>query len=302
MCAYSRRRFLQSSLAAGAAVSAAGLPLRAEFDTPADAALPKKPDTATSLTTLGNTSLKVTRLGFGKPPDHKRTSQEEFTTLVHHAYDRGIRFFEAAEIYPPSAAMLANALHGLPRESYVLMMQVETEGKDSPKKHFDELRRVSRTEYFDAVSLHCMHFPNWDTETEAWQEALLHEQEKKTVYHHGVSVHGLPALRQIPGNQWVEIALVRINHLGHCMDSEDWQVETEGKVSEVVAHVHQIRSQGIGVVGMKLIGAGTLTQREDRATAIKFAFKQGRVDCGLVGFKSTDEIDEALENVTAALA
>jgi predicted aldo/keto reductase-like oxidoreductase len=198
--------------------------------------------------------------------------------------------------------MLANALHGLPRESYVLMNQVETDGKDNPKKHLDELRRISRTEYFDAVSLHCMHFPNWDSETEVWQEALLHEQEKKTIYHHGVSVHGLPALRQIAGNQWVEIAMIRMNHVGHCMDSEDWLAEDEGKVEEVVAHVHQIRSQGIGVIGAKLIGAGTLTRREDRATAIKFAFKQGGIDCGIVGFKSTGEIDEAVENVNAALA
>jgi 1-deoxyxylulose-5-phosphate synthase len=292
MCAYSRRRFLQSSIAAGAAVSAASLPISAQADT------------AGSLTALGNTGLKPTRLAFGKPPDHHSITQEQFTTLVRHAYDRGIRFFETAEVYHPAPTMLANALHGLPRESYVLMNKIETDGQDNPKKHLDELRRVSRTEYFDAVLLHFMHFPNWDTETEVWQEALLHEQEKKTIHHHGVSVHGLPALRLIPGSQWVEIAMVRINHLGHSMDSESWEVENGDKVNvpEVVSHIQQIRSQGIGVIGMKVVGAGSLTQREDRAAAMKFAFQHAGVHCVSVGFKNTAEIDEAVENANAALA
>jgi aryl-alcohol dehydrogenase-like predicted oxidoreductase len=292
MCAYSRRRFLQSSLAAGAVIGAASLPL------------PAQSETANSLTTLGNTGLKVTRLAFGCPPGRDTIKQEQFTTLVRHAYDRGIRFFETAEIYHPAPALLANALHGLPRESYVLMSKVETDGADNPKKHLDELRRVSRTEYFDAMLLHFMHFPNWDTETEIWQEALLLEQEKKNIHHHGVSVHGLPALRLIPGNQWAEIAMVRINHLGQSMDSEDWETPNGGpdNVPKVVSHIHQIRSHGIGVIGMKLIGAGSLTGREDRAAAFKFAFQQGRVDCVSVGFKNTAEIDEAIENVNAALA
>jgi predicted aldo/keto reductase-like oxidoreductase len=290
MCASSRRKFLQSSLAAGVAVGAASLPL------------PAQAETATSLTTLGSTGLKVTRLTFGTPAGFRTVTQEHFTTLVRHAYDRGIRFFETAEIYHPAPAMLANALRGIPRESYALMNKIETTGQDDPKKHLDELRRVSRTEYFDAVLFHFMHFPNWDTETEAWQEALLHEQEKKTIHHHGVSVHGLPALRLISGSQWVEIAMVRMNHTGHSMDSEDWQAESEGKVSEVVSHVHQIRSQGIGVIGMKLIGAGAFTRREDRAASFKFAFQQGAVDATSVSFNSTDEIDEAIENVNAALA
>jgi aryl-alcohol dehydrogenase-like predicted oxidoreductase len=292
MCAYSRRKFLQSSLAAGVAVGAASLPL------------PARAETAGSFTTLGNTGLKVTRLAFGKPPDNPLISQEQFTTLVRHAYDRGIRFFETAEIYHPAPAMLANALHGLPRESYVLINKIETDGGDDPKKRLDAMRKVSRTEYFDAVLLHFMHFPNWDSETEIWQEALLHEQERKTVHHHGVSVHGLPALRLIPGSQWVEVAMIRINHMGKSMDSEDWETPNGGpaSVTEVVSHIHQIRKQGIGVIGMKLIGAGSLSQREDRAAAMKFAFQHGGVDAVTVGFKTTEEIDEAIENVNVALA
>jgi predicted aldo/keto reductase-like oxidoreductase len=298
MSTYSRRKFLQSTLAAGAAVSAAGLPLRAEFDTPANAA---PPETAASLTSLGNTGLKVSRLAFGKPSD-KAITQEGFTTLVRYAYDHGIRLFETAEHYHPASGYLANALHGLPRESFTLISKIQTDSTEEPKKHLETVRRAMRTEYLDGMLLHWMHYPNWDTETEMWQEALLHEKDKKTIRHAGVSVHGLPALRLIPGSQFVEIAMVRINHSGHSMDSENWEIEDQGIIPEVVSEVHKIRAQGIGVIGMKLVGAGYFTQREERAAAMRFAFKQGHVDAVTVGFRNTAEIDEAIENVNAALA
>ena len=56
---------------------------------------------ATDWVTLGNSGVKVTRLAFGTGTHGGRVQrelgQEEFTKLVRHAYDRGIRFFETAE-------------------------------------------------------------------------------------------------------------------------------------------------------------------------------------------------------------
>ena len=52
---------------------------------------------------------------------------------------------------------------------------------------------------------------------------------------------------------------------------------------------------------MKLIGEGTFN-REDRQKAMKFAFGTAGVDCVTVGYKSTAEIDEAIENLNLALA
>jgi aryl-alcohol dehydrogenase-like predicted oxidoreductase len=51
---------------------------------------------------------------------------------------------------------------------------------------------------------------------------------------------------------------------------------------------------------MKLIGEGTFG-REDRQKAMRFAMKNAGVDCVTVGYKSTAEIDEAIENLNLAL-
>ena len=131
---------------------------------------------------------------------------------------------------------------------------------------------------------------------------MLQAQAKKKVLARGASVHGLPALRQMPGNQWLQVALVRMNHNGTdgrpCGDGNS----NPGSVGEVVDHVKQLKKENMGVIGMKLIGAGAFTQRSDRQAAMRFAFQNAGVDCVTVGFKSTQEVDEAIDNLNLALA
>jgi hypothetical protein len=51
-----------------------------------------------------------------------------------------------------------------------------------------------------------------------WQDGILEAQSKKIIRTRGASVHGLPALRQMPGNKWLEVAMIRMNHNGTVMD------------------------------------------------------------------------------------
>jgi len=292
MTDYSRRDFLKTSLVAGTLASVGTLPLHAR-------------PTATDQVVLGNSGLKVTRLAFGTGSNngHVQSSlgQEQFTRLVHYAYDRGIRFFETAESYT-TPAMLGIALKGIPRENYQLMHKVTTDPGVDPKARFDQMLRISDTEYFDIMLLHYQHTSNWVAETARWQDGILEAQQKKTILRRGASVHGLPALRQVPGNKWLEIAMIRMNHNGTRMDAMDYNDSGPGDVHEVVRHVQQVKSEGMGVISMKLVGDGTFTQHTDRAAAMKFAFRNAGVDCVTVGFKSPQEIDEAIDNLNAALA
>ena len=177
--------------------------------------------TATDLVTLGNSGLQVTRLAFGTGSNNGHVQyalgQAQFTRLVRYAYDRGIRFFETAEAYM-TPAMLGEALKGLPRDSYRLMTKVTTFKPGDPLQRFDEMRKTSQTEYFDIMLLHWQHTPNWVEETKRWQDGINEAQEKKVILKRGASVHGLPALRQMPGNPWLQIAMIRMNHKGTRMD------------------------------------------------------------------------------------
>jgi aryl-alcohol dehydrogenase-like predicted oxidoreductase len=292
MSQFNRRDFVKASIAVGAVSSIGTLPLLAA-------------PTATDVVTLGKSGLEVTRLAFGTGTTNGHVQaalgQQEFTRLVHYAYDRGIRFFETAEAYE-TPAMLGEALKGLPRESYQVMNKVTTDGGVDPKVRFDDMLRTSKTEYFDIMLLHWQHTPDWVESSKRWEDGILEAQQKKLVRTRGASVHGLPALRQMPGNKWLEVAMIRMNHNGARMDGPGGAPSNPDSVPEVVQHVKQVKSEGMGVISMKLIGEGTFIQRSDRQAAMRFAFQNAGVDCVTVGFKNTQEIDEAIENLNLALA
>ncbi len=294
MSPYSRREFLKTTLAAGTMASVSNLQLHAAGQA------------ATEVVTLGKSGMQVTRLAFGTGSNNgyvqAALGQAGFSRLVHYAYDRGIRFFETAEAYV-TPAMLGEALKPFPRESYRLMSKVTTDPGVDPQKRFDEMRRTSQTEYFDIMLLHWQHNADWVAETARWQDGILEAQSKKTIRTRGASVHGLPALRQMPGNKWLEVAMIRMNHNGTRMDGPTYADNNNPtSVPEVVKHVKQVKEEGMGVISMKLIGNGNFTQHSDRQAAMRFAFQNAGIDCATVGFKSTQEIDEAIDNMNLALA
>jgi 1-deoxyxylulose-5-phosphate synthase len=292
MSLYSRRDFLKTGIAAGAVAGAGTLALATER---------RK---ATDWVTLGRSDVKVTRLAFGtgsmSGQVQQSLGQEAFTRLVRHAYDNGIRFYETAESYGDTPRMLGIALKGLPRESYRVMHKVTTFHDVNPQQKLDELRRTANMEYLDIMLLHWQHTSTWPADSAHWQDAILEAEQKKTIVSHGASVHGLPALRQVPGNKWLDVAMIRVNHNGTRMDTEVADGPALGNVNEVVAHVHQVRKEGMGVISMKLIGEGQFN-REDRQKAMRFAFQNAGVDSVTVGYKNTAEIDEAIENLNLAL-
>ena len=290
----SRRNFLKTGLAAGVLAGTGGLPLRAARGTASD------------WVTLGKSGVKVTRLAFGtgsmSGQVQRELGQDEFTKLVRHAYDRGIRFFETAESYGEMHKMLGVALKGIPRDTYRLMSKVTTRQGVNPLEKIDQLRKLANTDYFDVMLLHYMHVATWPADTVLWQDGILEAQSKKMVVGHGASVHGLPALRRFPGNKWLQVAMIRMNHKGTIMDAEDYRTSGPGNVDEVVAYVKQVRTEGMGVISMKLVGEGRFANREDRQAAMRFAFQNAGVDSVTVGFKNTAEVDEAIENLNLALA
>lgn len=288
----SRRNFIKAGMAAGALASGS-LPLRAATDA------------ATEWVTLGRSNVKVTRLAFGTGTHGGRVQQalgqEDFTRLVRYAYDRGIRFFETSESYGDSQQMLGAALKGLPRDSYRLMSKVTTYEGGNPPDRLDQLLKNSATEYFDIMLLHWQHTATWPEDTKRWKDAIAEAQHKQKIVGRGASVHGLPALRQVPGDEWLDIGMIRCNQTGVDMDAENYSMEVMGNVPEVVNYIKKTKQAGKGVISMKLAGEGSFDHAQ-RQAAMRFAFRHAGVDCVTVGYKSKSEIDEAIDNLNLAFA
>ena len=286
----SRRDFLKATTAAAGALVAGG------SLTLSHAAR----RSATDWVVLGNSGIKVTRLAFGTGTFggkiQRELGQEQFTHLVRHAYDRGIRFFETADAYREMPRMLATALKGVPRDSYKLMTKFRLRDSENPPATIDRLRKDLDSEYLDILLLHCVRSASWTEDFKRLRDAFSEAKEKKIILAHGASCHGLLPLRAFPGTQWLDVALVRINHNGTRMDTlQGGDGEEKGDVNEVVSRIREIRTQGTGIIGMKIMGEGRFTSPEDREASMKFVTKLGTVDAITIGYKTTAEIDEAIE-------
>ena len=141
------------------------------------------------------------------------------------------------------------------------------------------------TEYFDILLLHCVRQPGWSEQFKAFRDTFSENKEKKVILSKGASVHGLLPLREFPGNRWLDVALMRVNHDGTKMDNLRSESNDKGDVQEVTGHIAKVRGQGTGVIGMKLVGEGRFTSPEDREASLQFVMKLGSVDAVTIGYK-----------------
>ena len=296
----SRRQFLKrSTFTVGALALAPGGILRAQ---------PAAKRTAVDEVTLGQTGLKLSRLGMGTGSNngHVQTAlgRDGFTKLIHYAYDQGIRYFDCAQAYA-TFDWIADAIKGLPREK--LFLQSKIDGKPAEiLAAIDHHRKVFNTDYVDSMLIHCMVRNGWADEWKRIMDGFDQAREKKWIRAKGVSCHTLPALRASVASDWTEVHLVRVNPQGRHVDGpeeEVWDSNDEGRdVTPVVAELKKMRAKGRGVIGMKIIGNGEFLTPQDRERSIRFAMSRPELDAVVIGFKNTKEIDEAIQRMNLALA
>ncbi len=259
---------------------------------------------ATDRIQLGNTKVRPTRLGIGTGSNggsvQRSLGQEAFTKLVRHAWDRGVRYIDTAGNYNIHG-MVKNAIEGLPREELVILTKVWLSENLDVAKTLERFRQELGTDYFDVVLLHCVMKPTWPEDTKKHRDDLSAAKEKGIVRAVGVSVHGMPGLKAIAGCEWVEVALIRMNHNGRHMDgpSGKWAEAIDHEAA--VAEIKKVKAAGKGVLGMKLCGNGDFKDPEDREKAIQFVFRNNLAHAATIGFKSPAEVDEAIERITRAL-
>ncbi len=110
--------------------------------------------------------------------------------------------------------------------------------------------------------------------------------------------------RQELGVDYIDsLLMARINPQGRHVDSDHPTNphHPEGKVAEAMKEIKAMHDKGRGVIGMKIIGEGFFASPEDREKSIRYAMAYGFVDAVVIGFKSTAEIDEAVERINRAL-
>lgn len=259
------------------------------------------------LVPLGNTGILIPLLSSGtgysggnRQSNQTRLGKEKFKALLHHEFERGIRFFDCADTYG-THPYVADALHSLPRDRYILSSKIWFHGGGIPESERPDADVVTgrflkelKTDYIDLLLIHCLTDPDWPKQFEKQMEIMDRMKEKGMIRAHGVSIHSLSALKACLNTPWVDFIHTRINAYGDAMDDRD---------PEVVASVLQkLHDQGKGIVGMKLIGNGNFRNDPEKIDqSLHYVLNLGSVDTLIIGFETPDEVDDYAGRVEKTL-
>ncbi|MCB2227850.1 MAG: aldo/keto reductase [Desulfarculaceae bacterium] len=206
------------------------------------------PASSLKQTTLGDTGLTVSEIGFGGIP-LTRVPQREAIAIIHRALDLGVNFFDTARLYGDSENKMGLALEGRRQE---IVLASKTMGRDAATAAEDLAQTLTnlRTDYLDLYQLHNVAKPEVLEQVlapdGAYQTALKAQQEGR-VRHIGLSSHHPDvALAAIETGKFATIQFA-------CNFVED----------QAAARVFAAaKERGMGCIGMKPLGGGLLERAD----------------------------------------
>ena len=287
-----RRQFLQTSAAGLAGLAAISAGLRDyDFSTSSE---------TIDIVKLGNTGISVPRVALGtgsggwkNVSNQTRLGMKGFVELSQYAFDKGIRFFDTADMYG-SHEYVREALKVIPRDKVSVLTKVmvyDQEGwykKEPFQSSLDRFRMETGSEYFDIFLLHCMTHGAWSTEYRNYMDEVAKAKEKGIIRTVGVSCHNFDAMVNAASNPWVDVLLARINNKGAKMD---------GTPDQIMNVLETARKNGKGVIGMKVFGMGELIKEDQREASLQYVIKSGNVHCMTLGLESREQVDDAVSRV-----
>jgi 1-deoxyxylulose-5-phosphate synthase len=250
---------------------------------------------ASDTVTLGNTGIKTSRLamgtgtvGVGHHSHQTALGVKGLSDLLLNGYDKGLRFFDAADAYG-SHPHVAEALKHVQRDKVTVLTKSWARKPDEMRADLDRFRKELGTDYIDVFLMHCLTEGDWTERYKGVMDVLSEAKQKGIIRAHGCSCHSIEALRAAAKSPWVEVDLARINPKGAYMDADP---------NTVLAVLKQMRTSGKAIVGMKILGAGELRNRQDEC--LRFALSLGLLDAFTIGAESRGEQEDLIRRIAAA--
>ncbi|MCB0687899.1 MAG: aldo/keto reductase [Saprospiraceae bacterium] len=283
-----RRKFLHQSLAASATAALTPFPYHIYSGT--------EKKYATDKITLGNTGIEVSRLAMGtgtsgvggSSNQTRKLGVKGLADLLYMAYDNGVRFWDSADQYG-THRHLKEGLKSVKREEVVILSKTHATTAKEMRADLDRFRQEIGTDYIDIILLHAITDPNWPKVKEAAMEVLAEAREEGIIRAHGISCHSLGALKTAAETDWVQVDLARYNQASVAMDD---------KFDVVRPVLEKMKAAGKGIIGMKVFGAGRLSDRIDES--LTFALHQPFIDCFTIGQESAEQHLDLLKRIPAA--
>lgn len=302
---FNRREFLTAAVAGtGAAATAAllwdGQTANSQHRS-SDFIIDPTIKSPTDKVSLGKSGITVSLVGIGtgsggwaRQSNQTRLGQPEFTKQIRYAFDNGINFFDLADQYG-SHPFFTRAVKGIARDKYVVQTKSTSRQAKAAREDIDRFLKELNTDYIDSLIIHNVTEPDWTTRYQEVMEVFAEAKKAGKIRSHGVTCHSFSALQAAEASDWVQINQVRWNSRESHMDAD---VKTASALFE------RMRRKGQGMIGMKVVGQGSLVEGDKALTpeeCFKFQIESGVVDAFVIGVQKIEHIEQLLKGTQTAL-
>ena len=251
--------------------------------------------------TLGKTGLKISEIGFG-------SSSLQDESLVRHALDRGVTYFDTAESYRFgwSEEAMGTGLKGH-RNDIILASKTKAQANSSELEIMQALEgslKRLQTDYLDIYFNHAVNHVD-RMQNDAWANFTEKAVRQGKIRFRGMSGHGsrlAKCLNYSIDNNLVDVILCAYN-FGEDPDLVDRLRDTfhftaiQSDLPPVLEKAHE---KNVGVIAMKTLRGARLNdmrkfETDDRTyaqAALRWVLSSPRVDAAIISMNSLSEIDE----------
>jgi aryl-alcohol dehydrogenase-like predicted oxidoreductase len=194
-------------------------------------------------TRLGRTDLTVTRTAFGVLP-LQRTPLPEATRILRRAFEAGMTFYDTARAYSDSEEKIGAALAGV-RNGIVIATKSGATTREGLLRDLDTSLRNLRTDHVDLLQLHNPAAVPDPEDPESSYAGLLEARAQGKIRFFGITQHSRERAEAAVLSGRYDTLQFPFSYLSSPED---------------LALIELCRGLDIGLIGMKPLGGGLLTQ------------------------------------------
>jgi len=231
---------------------------------------------------FGNTDLEVSKLCYGTMtfgPLQGKLSIPDAVKIVEHAWERGINFYDSAELYGTQEYMGALPAHI--RHSAVITTKSYSETADKMRKSVETSLREMKLDVIPIFLLHEQESALTLTGHREALDTLLEFKHKGLIKAVGVSTHTVEITRVVRFFPELEVIFPMHNIEGYGIK--------DGTREDMESELEENYRAGLGVYLMKSLGGGKLLHRAKEA--IEYSRDFPFAHSVAIGMKDEREID-----------
>lgn len=219
-------------------------------------------------------------------------SIENKVNVLNYAYNKGINFYDTAELYD-NYDILGNFLKNKKRDSLYIATKSYAYNKETAKYSVEKALSELNTDYIDIFMLHEQdNGNNFIGHYEAVEEFMKYK-EQGIIKAFGISTHAIQAVKDSTQFKEIDIVFTIVNSTGIGIN--------DGTNIQMIDAVKKAKDHGKFIMAMKPYGGGHLLL--DTKTAFDYVNNIKEVDSIAIGMKNTAEVDVNLcylENKTVS--